>query len=108
MNLTGLFCLHTGALIQAAHGNRFVHETKLFKSLWGALKKGDVRVGDRGFCSYGTISALMARGVHTLMRLPEHEIRKAIGSKLPKSYIFDVQISWKRPIQRPRTMTPKS
>jgi len=107
MNLTGLFCLHTGALIQAAYRNRFAHETKLFKSLWGALKKGDVLVGDRGFCSYGTIAALMARGVHTLMRLPEHKIRKAIGSKLPKSDIFDVLISWKRPIQRPRTMTPE-
>lgn len=107
MNLVGLFCLHTGALIQTAHGNRFTHETKLFKSLWGALNKGDVVVGDRGFCSYAAIAALMARGVHSLMRLPEHKIRKAIGSKLPKTDAFDVLITWKRPAQRPRTMTPE-
>ena len=107
MNLVGIFCLHSGALIRAAHGNRFAHETKLFKSLWATLKKGDVLVADRGFCSYGAMAALMARGVHTLMRLPENKIRKAIGSKLPKSDSFDVLISWKRPTQRPRTMTPE-
>lgn len=105
INLAGVFCLLTGALIKAAYGDRHTHETRLFKDLWDALKEGDLLVADRGFCSFGAIAALLARGVDCLMRLPEKKIRKAISSQLPKAANFDVCVSWKRPARRPRTMT---
>jgi hypothetical protein len=40
------------------------------------------------------------------MRLPEKKIRVAITSQLPKAANFDVIVTWKRPAQRPRTMSP--
>jgi hypothetical protein len=105
MNLVGIFCLLSGALIQAAHGNGQKHETKLFRSLWEALNPGDVLVADRGFCSFAAIAGLLSRGVDCLMRLPEKRIHKAIGSQLPKRETFDVIITWKRPAQRPPGVT---
>jgi len=105
MSLTGIFCLLTGALVKAAHGDRHTHESKLFQSLWGSLNKGDLLVADRGFCSFGTFASLLARGVDSLMRLPETKIRKAIGSLLPTANTFDVVVTWKRPAQRTPSQT---
>lgn len=101
MNLVGIFCLLTGALIRAAHSDNKTHESQLFRKLWDSLKKGDVLVADRGFCSFATIAGLLLREVNTLMRLPEKKIRKAIGSQLPNTDNFDVTITWKRPSARP-------
>jgi hypothetical protein len=108
MNLVGLFCLSSGALLKAATGNHHQHESMLFQSLWGSLSKGDVLVADRGFCSFGAFASLLARGVDSLMRLPEKKIRKAIGAKLPKAESFDVIISWERPPHRPDSMSPEA
>jgi len=107
MNLVGVFCLLTGALAKAAHGDRHTHESKLFQNLWGTFKKGDLVVTDRGFCSFGTFAGLLARGVDSLMRLPEKKMRKALGSQLPKSENFDVAVAWKRPAQRTPAQTPE-
>jgi hypothetical protein len=106
MNLVGIFCLHTGALLKSASGDRHCHETRLFQSIWDALKPGDLAVTDRGFCSFAAVAGLLARKVNCLMRLPENKMRKAIGSQLPKSANFDVIVPWKRPAKCPRTMTP--
>ena len=77
MNMVGIFCLITGALV----------------------------VSDRGFCSFASFASLIARGVDSLMRLPEKKIRKAIGEHLPKAPHFDVLVNWKRPALRPKKMT---
>ena len=105
MNLVGIFCLQTGALIKTACSDRHTHESKLFKNLWGTLNSGDLIVADRGFCSFGTFAGLLAHGVDSVMRLPEKKIRKAIGSQLPKTPNFDVTVTWKRPSERPPGMT---
>jgi len=107
MNLVGIFSLHTGALAKEAHGDHHTHESKLFQSLWDTFQKDDVVVTDRGFCSFATFAALHARGVDSLMRLPETKIRKALGSKLPKSDNFDVLVTWKRPDKPTPTQTPE-
>lgn len=100
MNLVGIFCLLTGALIKATYSDRHTHESRLFYKLWSTLKPGDLIVADRGFCSFGAFAGLLAKGVDSLMRLPEKRIRKAIGSQLPKSANFDTIVTWKRPAQR--------
>jgi len=105
MNMVGIFCLVTGALIKVAYGDRHIHESKLFQSLWPHLEKGSLVVTDRGFCAFATLASLKTLGVDSLMRLPEKKIRKAIGEKLPKSPQFDVLVTWKRPAQRPKKMT---
>lgn len=107
MTLVGIFCLLSGALVKAAHGDRHTHESKVFHGLWSCLNKGDLAVTDRGFCSFGAFAGLLARGVDSLMRLPEKKIRKAIGSLLPKGENFDVIVTWKRPEQRTPSQTPE-
>ncbi len=105
MNLVGIFCLHTGALISSKHGDRHTHESRLFKNLWSSLDNGDLLVCDRGFCSFGSFAGLLELGVDSLMRLPEKKIRRAIGDQLPKTASFDVIVTWKRPAQRVPSMT---
>jgi hypothetical protein len=61
MNLVGVFCLVTGALIHFATGSHHDHETLLFQSLWRHFGKGDLLVADRGYCSFGTFASLLAR-----------------------------------------------
>lgn len=106
MNLVGIFCLLSGALLKAAYGDRRTHETRLFQDLWNVLNMGDLLLADRGFFSFGAVAGLLARGVDSLMRLPEKKLRRAIGSQLPKTANFDVLVTWKRPLKCPQTMTP--
>ncbi len=105
MNLVGIFCMLSGALVKAAYGSRHIHEHTLFRELWGSLNKGDLVVTDRGFFSFFTFSALLARGVDSLMRMPERKLRKAIGSQLPKAANFDVVVTWRRPAKPPFWMS---
>lgn len=107
MNLVGVFCLLTGTLLKAAWGDRKIHESRLFATLWNVFNPGDLVVTDRGFCSFGAVAGLLSRKVDTLMRLPENKIRKAIGAQLPKSAAFDVIVLWKRPEQRPPGLAPE-
>jgi hypothetical protein len=105
MNLVGIFCMSSGALLEIAHGERRAHETKLFASLWHTVEKGDVLVEDRGFCSFGAFANLHARGADLLVRLPETKCRRAIGSQLPKNGNCDLPVTWKRPSQAPPAMS---
>jgi TPP-dependent 2-oxoacid decarboxylase len=71
MNLVGIFCMSSGALLAVAKGERRTHETKLLATLWHTVEKGDVLVEDRGFCSFGIAATLYSRGADVLMRLTE-------------------------------------
>jgi hypothetical protein len=62
MKLVGLFSLSSGALLESATGNLHVHESVLFRGLWSKLKKGDVLLADRGFCSFAAMATLEKRG----------------------------------------------
>jgi hypothetical protein len=106
MKLVGLFCMLSGALIKVTYSDRRSHESRLFQELWSALNKNDLLVADRGFCSFATIATLLARGVDSLMRLPEKKIRLAIGAQLPKASNFDKVITWNRPAKCPSTINP--
>jgi hypothetical protein len=76
MKLVGLFSLSSGALLESATGSKHVHESTLFRGLWGKLQKGDILLGDRAFCSYMAMAGLQQqRGVDSVMRL--HQMRKA-------------------------------
>ena len=108
MNVVAIFCLCTGALIKAATGDRRTHETMLFQRLWQVLEKGDLLVADRGFCSFAAFATLFARGVDLLMRLPEKKMRQAISSQLPRTGVFDVIVTWRRPAQCVPSMTPEA
>jgi hypothetical protein len=98
MKLTGIFCLASGALEDYATGTLHQHESVLFRSLWDKLEKGDVMLGDRGFCSYAALAQLTQRGIDSVMRL--HQARKVSfreGRRLGRD---DRLLTWKRPAQR--------
>jgi hypothetical protein len=74
VRLVGLFHLHNAVLIDWAEGSKHDHEAKLFPSLWKHLHQGDLLLGDRGFCSFAAMAALLQRGVDTLTR--QHQALK--------------------------------
>lgn len=99
LKLVGLFSLGSGAWLESATGNQHIHEGRLFRRLWDKLKAGDVVLGDRGFCSYAALAALVARGVDSVMRL--HHMRRAdfrTGRALGPE---DRLVTWEKPSQRP-------
>jgi len=98
MKLVGLFSLSSGALLETVTGNLHVHESVLFRGLWDKLKKGDVLLADRGFCSYAALATLQTQGVDSVMRL--HQMRrddfragKALGPE-------DRLVTWQKPAKR--------
>ena len=98
MKLVGLFSLGSGALLESARGNLHVHESLLFRELWKKLQKGDVLLGDRGFCSYGTMASLAQRGVDSVLRLHQ---KRAVDFRRGKVLGPDDRlVTWEKPSQR--------
>ena len=94
---TGLISLATGALVNAAFGRykgKGTGETALFKQLLGSLKKGDVVVADRHYCSYWLIWALMQMGVHICFR--KHQARHTDFRKGQRLGKQDHIVSWEK------------
>lgn len=98
MKLVGIFSLASGALLHFTRSTLYVHESQLFVQLWPYLLKGDVVLGDRGFCSFLSVGSLLAKGVDSIMRL--HQTRQVDfrrGKRLAKD---DQLILWQRPPKR--------
>jgi hypothetical protein len=96
LKLVGLFSLSSGALLESATGTQHIHESTLFRTLWGKLQKGDIVLADRGFSSYAALAGLQQqRGVDSVMRL--HQMRKAdfrTGQRLGPD---DRLLTWHKP-----------
>jgi Transposase DDE domain len=98
MKLVGLFSLASGALLHFARGSLHIHESQLFGQLWKHLAKGDVILGDRGFCSFFAIGSLLQLGVDSVMRLhPTRRVDCRRGKRLAKD---DFLLQWKKPRRR--------
>ena len=94
--ILGIFCLATGAVIDAAIGSLCVSEISLFRMLYSHLNPGDVALGDKLFGSYGDIALLSQRGIDSVFRM--HPLRKTDfrkGKRLGSNY--DHLVTWKRP-----------
>ena len=95
--VTGLISLGTGASMNMALGKykgKGTGETSLLKQIYGSLKKGDIVVADRHYCSYWLICALIQMGVDICFR--KHQARHTDfrkGTRLGKN---DHCISWKK------------
>jgi hypothetical protein len=99
MKMAGLFSLASGALLEHTTGHHHTHDSQLFRQLWSKLKKGDVILADRAFCSYGAMAALHHRGIDTVLRL--HQLRKAdwrFGRRLGHG---DRLVVWTKPARCP-------
>lgn len=98
--ILGIFCLATGAVIDAAISSVCMSEISLFRMLYPHLNPGDVALGDKLFGSYGDIALLSGRGIDSVFRM--HHLRKTdfrkgkrLGSK--GSYCYDHLVTWKKP-----------
>jgi hypothetical protein len=94
--LLGVIDALSGAVTMALCCPLFTHEAREMFALHPLLRKGDVLVGDRGFCSYAQIALLMRHGVDAVMRL--HQRRPTGAAK-------DHSETWTRPLKRPQWMS---
>src|ERR1700688_5028016 len=99
LKVVGLFCLHSGALLEVAHDNKHHQDITLARRLWHLLQPGEILLADRGFCSYLDIAQLLARGVDCVMRLHQGrgnpDFRR--GHRLSPN---DRLVVWHKPPQR--------
>lgn len=71
--MLGVFCLSTGAWLGHALSKWRAHDLSLWHRLSHLLERGDVLLGDAGFCAYALMAELHERGVHSVFRL--HQAR---------------------------------
>jgi hypothetical protein len=91
------FSLKSGALLSYALGNKKNHELPLFRRQWKTFKRGDIILGDKGFCSYFDIANLQEQGVDSVVTLARRAPVSAVSS-LKKLGPDDLMITWKRPV----------
>lgn len=97
MYLVALMSLATGVVLRYVADRLGFHEQNLFHRLHTSLKPGDIVVGDRGFCSFGTMALLLNGGVDSVFRI--HQRRKTDfrkGRRLgPRDHVVEwVRSSW--------------
>ena len=68
IHLVGIFCLGSGALLRAAHGQWKTSEARLFALLRRILRLGDIVIADRGFWSFANLAFLPLRGADMVVR----------------------------------------
>jgi hypothetical protein len=103
LKLLGLFSLASGALLESVTDRQQVHDATLFHQLWSRLKRGDVVLADRGFCSYAAMAALLLRGVDTVVRL--HQKRDADLRRGRRLGPQDRLVVWDKPTNCPDAMS---
>jgi hypothetical protein len=124
-HLVALTDLATGMLLRVAVGPSRTHDMSQTGRLATRYESGDVVLGDRGFCSYGHISMLLARGCHAVFRMHQKQLvdftpgrplpaKRNCGANpdgLPRSLWvrsngpLDQVVVWYKPKRKPRWMT---
>lgn len=94
--LLGVIDAVSGCVLVAMGCPLFCHEAREMLSLCPLLRRGDVLVADRGFCSYAQVALLARHGVDVVMRL--HQRR-------PTGWGKDHVERWARPSKLPQWMS---
>jgi hypothetical protein len=71
--MLGVFCLSTGAWLGHALAKCCAHDLSQWHRVSHLLKRGDILLGDAGFCAWALMAELKARGVDSVFRL--HQAR---------------------------------
>jgi putative transposase len=102
--LVVIFCLATGAVLEAAIGRyqgKQTGENALFRRLQDEYQSGDVSLGDRYYSSYFDIALLKQRGVDSVCRLHQRRLSDyRMGRRLGTE---DHIVTWSKPA-RPEWM----
>ncbi len=98
VRLVAIFCLATGALLDAAtaaYSGKGTGELSLLRSIWDQLQRGEVLLADRLYCSWFEMALLQQRGVDVV--LPRHQSRRSdfrTGKSLGRR---DHLVRWPKP-----------
>jgi len=94
--LCACFNLENGALLSYALGNKKSHELPMLRQQLKTFKKGDIFLGDKGFCSYYDQSTFKDKGVDSVVTLAR---RKPVSAANATQVIGenDLLIKWKKP-----------
>jgi Transposase DDE domain len=93
-----LVSLATAGVLGFAYGpyqGKQTGETALFRQLLGQLRRGDVVVADRYYCSYFMAALLLACGVDVVLRL--HQRRRYDFRRGRRLGRYDHVVVWQRP-----------
>lgn len=99
IKLVGLFSLASGAVLEHQLGNKHEHESQLFRKLLPRVRKDDIIVADRAFCSYAALATLVGQKADGLMRL--HQMRKVDLRRGKVLGPMDRLITWEKPPKCP-------
>ena len=77
--LLGLLDVASGMFLRMLALPLFVHDMRHVVRLHSTLRRGDVLLGDRAFCSYAHVALLNAAGVYSCFRL--HQRRKTTRTR---------------------------
>ena len=125
VKLLALMDLATGMVLQLTMMCLKTHEMSQLRGLHGALKSGDVLMGDRAFCSFAHVVLLTAMSVDAVFRMHQRQVvdfrpgRPCRGKSKKRNYrrgipnsrfvrklgAEDQIVEWKRPANRPVWMT---
>jgi hypothetical protein len=97
--MLGVFCLSTGAWLGHALSKWSRHDLGLWHQVSHLLSKGDVLLGDAGFCAWALMAELKARGVDSVFRL--HQARPkdlSLGKSISNHECLQ---TWQKPKHRP-------
>ena len=94
--LCACFNLENGALLSYALGNKKSHELPMLRQQQSTFKKGDIFLGDKGFCSYYDQSTFKDKGVDSVVTLAR---RKPVSVANATQVIGenDLLIKWEKP-----------
>jgi len=98
--VVGLFSLGSGALLEYIVGALRAHDSGFLTRLMDKIRKDNILLADRGFCSYAALAMLRARGADGVMRL--HQARRVDLSRGKAVGKDDYLVVWNRPLQAPR------
>jgi hypothetical protein len=102
-----VICLATGAGLDGEIGpyrGKKSGELSLFRKLLKRFQTGDILLADRLFCTYCDIARLQHQGVDCVFRLNAHrKVDYLRGRWLGHE---DHILTWHKPVQRPKWLTP--
>jgi hypothetical protein len=129
-HLLTLFDFGTGLLLRVAAAPLRTHDMSQVERVHCEMRKGDVMLADRGFCSYAHVALLFLAGIHGVFRMHQRMIvsfqkgrlyqppqskrgrqRKKLKKGLPKTRWVkwlgkvDQVVEYFKPKQRPKWMT---
>lgn len=108
LRMVSLACLASGAVLDFVTYSQRSHDIQLFDQIRPHLRRNDLLVGDRGFCSYAQLGLLHVAGVHALFRLHQGRPGNGRRSRLKRAKRLgkgDWLVQWKRPDTKPKYMS---